>query len=163
MEDHKIIEGCILGKDAAFKALVLRYSSILLGVCMRYLRNRNDAEDALQDSFIQIHTSIHTYRNIGSFKSWVIKIAVNVCLKHIRKYKATFDLESVMIEESNDVSIVDEMNAKEILLMLDQLPEAHRLVFNLHVIEGYSHIEIGKILNIPESSSRVYLLRARQR
>ena len=110
MEDHKIIEGCRLGKDAAFKALVLRYSSTLLGVCMRYLRNRNDAEDALQDSFI-----------------------------------------------------VDEMNAKEILLMLDQLPEAHRLVFNLHVIEGYSHIEIGKILNIPESSSRVYLLRARQR
>lgn len=163
MEDKKIIEGCKLRNDAAFKALVCKFSAPLMGVCMRYLRNKYDSEDALQDTFVKIYTNIHTYNDTGSFKAWMTKITVNVCLKHIRSLKSTIEIEEANVEENNCVSIIEEMNANEILQLMDKLPELHRVVFNLFVIEGYTHAEIAELLSISESSSRVYLMRARQK
>lgn len=163
MEDIDIIEGCKQKKDASFKALVYKYSKYLMGICMRYLRNINDSEDALQDTFIKIYSNIQSYNNTGSFKAWMARIAVNECLKHLRSYKSTIDLEEANFEVNNHVSIIEEMNAKEILTLLDLLPELHRIVFNLFAIEGYSHQEIGELLQLPESTSRVYLMRARQK
>ncbi len=163
MEDKKIIEGCKQKNEAAFKALVYKYSNVLMGICIRYLRNKNDAQDALQDTFIKIYTNIHSYNDTGSFQAWMAKITVNVCLKNIRSNKSTIDIEEARVEESNCISIIEEMNAKEILLLMDNLPELQRVDFNLFVIEGYNQAEIGDLLNLTESSSRVYLMRARQK
>jgi RNA polymerase sigma factor (sigma-70 family) len=162
LEEKSIIYGCKKGHEPAYKALVEKYSPALMAVCVRYMKDKEHAKDVLQDSLIKIIRNIDLYREQGSFQNWLVTITVNTCLKEIKKYRYLEDINSLLEEESGEMSVIDNLNVKDVLNVLNKLPDMQRLVFNLFAIEGYSHAEIGLLLDIAESSSRVYLTRARQ-
>lgn len=162
MKDIAIISGCKKGHESAYKALVEKYSPDLMAVCVRYMKDKERAKDVLQDSLIKIIRNIGQYREQGSFRNWLVTITVNTCLKEIKKYRQPEDLNSILEEESREMSVMDDLNIQDVLNIVNQLPDMQRLVFNLFAVEGYSHAEIGTLLDIAESSSRVYLTRARQ-
>ncbi len=133
-------------------------------VCLRYARNRADAEDILQDGFVRLFQNIGQFGHKGSFEGWMRRIFVNAALK---KYQTKrWDKEQTGIEhypeESIEPDAVSSLSEAEILKLIDQLPEGYRLVFNMYVIEGYSHKEIGEMLSINEATSRTQLLKARK-
>lgn len=162
MEDQAIISGCKKGQELAYKALLEKYSPALMAVCLRYMKEREHAKDVLQDSLIKIFKNIHQYEEKGSFRNWLITIVVNTCLKEIKKYRHLEDINSILSEVNREMSAIDDLNIKDLLNLLNQLPDMQRIVFNLFAVEGYSHAEIAALLEIAESSSRVYMSRARQ-
>ncbi|MBK6364475.1 MAG: RNA polymerase sigma factor [Saprospiraceae bacterium] len=162
MEDSSIISGCKRGRESAYKALVEKYSPALLAVCIRYMIDKEHAKDVLQDSLIKIIRNIDQFEEKGSLRNWLITIVVNTCLKEIKKYRHLEDIDSVLNEENREMSAIDDLHVKDLLNVLNQLPDMQRIIFNLHAVEGYSHAEIATLMNIAESSSRVYLTRARQ-
>lgn len=162
MDQISIINGCKRGQEKAFKALVEKYAPKLMAVCIRYLKDNDLAKDALQESLISIFKSIQTYSGIGSFEGWMTKIAVHTCLKEIRMKKSFQDLLLVDLQETKTQEIESSLEMKDILNLINELPETQRIVFNMHIVEGYSHLEIADLINIAESSSRVYLTRARR-
>ncbi|WP_225871084.1 RNA polymerase sigma factor [Pedobacter frigiditerrae] len=135
-----------------------------LGICLRYLYNREDALEAVNDSFIKVFKSIDSFREDAHFKAWFRKILVNTALDYKRKnMRFSQAIELVDTEpQTTYSSALDNLSAKDILGLMKNLNETQSLVFNLYEIDGYSHKEIGKMLNIPESSSRTYLTRAKQ-
>jgi len=136
----------------------------MMTVCIRYARNQADAEDILQDGFIRLFQNIHQYRNQGSFEGWIRRIFVNASLKKYQTKK--WSMEKSGLEHYDDVSIepdvVSAMSEKEILKLINELPEGYKIVFNMYVIEGYSHKEIGDLMGISEATSRTQLLKARK-
>lgn len=134
-----------------------------MSVCLRYARNRADAEDILQDGFIRLFQNIRQYSGKGSFEGWMRRIFVNASLK---KYQAKkWELELPVLEnhdESIDATAISMLTEKEILDLIASLPKGYRLVFNMYVIEGYAHKEIADLLGISEATSRTQLLKARK-
>lgn len=164
MTDLQIILGCKKQNPRYQKELVLRYSGILLTVCRRYVDSQETARDVLQESFIRIFRSIEKYEEQGKLLPWLKRIVVNVALQHInRSYfkNERSGLES-MPEESSLPAVYDHLAAEELLALIQTLPVGYRTVFNLHIIEGYSHLEIADLLGISESTSRSQLTRARK-
>lgn len=162
--DLMLIKKCIAGDRGAQLALYNLFSPTMLIVCLRYANDKQEAEDILQEGFIKIFVALHQYKNIGSFEGWVRKIMVNTALQRIRK-KATlrpiYALETV--EESlflNNTAITN-LSAKELLYLVQKLPTAYRMVFNLYVFEGYKHKEIAQLLSITEGTSKSNLSDAR--
>lgn len=164
MDEKKLIQACIDEKRSAQKELYERYSPKMYFVCMRYARHNMEAQDILQDGFIKIFDHLDQYNFKGSFEGWIRKIIVNTALNHCRK--ASYKKENIGIADFQDVVIsskaISKLSEKELLNSIRQLPEGYRLVFNLYVIEGYSHKEIGKKLNISESTSRSQLAKSRK-
>jgi len=136
---------------------------IFLGF-MRYLKKRDEAEDAMIQSFYRIMKKIGSYNGTGSFEGWMRRIAVNECLMQIRKKKMLLvDIDGARAVGSNDQSVVDILEYNELLEILDELPTGYRTVFNLHVIEGYKHREIAEQLNISINTSKSQLILAKKR
>lgn len=135
-----------------------------MGVCVRYLRDHQKAEDALQDTYVLAFRSIHRLDTKATLKAWLCRIAINCCLKELRKSKhLRFTAEDVAPENIPEMpGIYEQLEAEDLLKMLDILPEHYRVIFNLNIIEGYSHTEISDILGIQESLSRTKLTRARK-
>lgn len=134
---------------------------MLFAVCLRYVKDHERAKDVLQESLVKICHSIGTYKNSGSFKSWLTTITINTCLKEIKKYRYMEDIDSILAEEYKGPTPIEELNAKDILDIIHKMPDIHRIVFLLHEVEGFNHGEIATMMNIAESSSRVYLTRAK--
>lgn len=133
-------------------------------VCSRYARTSPEAEDMLQDSFIKIFSSIQQYRSEGPFEGWLRKITVNTCLRKLQKTKIVFD-DLATVETLNDdvhPDVISTLTEKELIGLISSLPDGYRVVFNLHVIEGYSHDEIAAILGIQPATSRSQLIKARR-
>jgi len=147
----------------AQRAVYERYASKMLAVCVRYVTNRGEAEEVLMDGFMRIFERIDQYKGAGSFEGWVRRIMINEALMHLRKNKHW--REEVALDETPieaDVTWADEqLMAKDLLQLLQQLPEGYRMVFNLYAIEGYNHAEIAETLDITESTSKSQLHRAR--
>lgn len=162
MSEEYIIQQCKKGDHEAFRILLDKYAPILMGVCMRYLRNENQAKDALQESFIKIFNNFQKLEDYKAQKAWMIKIAVNTCLRELKSMKTFDDIDDKVIEDVFELSFIEIIETESLLMIIDRLPENWRMVFNLHVVEGYSHKEIAEMLKIPEASSRVYLTRARK-
>ena len=163
-KDQHIIKGCKKGDAKAQAELYHRYKAQLFGVCLRYAAGRQEAEDLLQDGFIQIFKDLYQYRPTGSFPGWLRKVVVNVALQHLRKKKnlfATVELDRIANQHETEEDLFSSFRAKALLKMVQQLPEGYRAVFNLYVIEGYSHKEIAKQLGINESTSKSQLSRAK--
>lgn len=144
----------------------------LMGITLRYTKNTFDSEELVNDSFIKIFRNVSTFRYPQkpeelqpSFKGWIAQIASRTAIDRLRSSKAYLYVEEVEEEEhpSTQVSAESQLHVKDILNLLNQLPEMHRLAFNLYEIEGFSHEEISRMLNIPVSSSRVYLTRAKNK
>jgi RNA polymerase sigma factor (sigma-70 family) len=164
MTEEAILKGCLQNDPAAQKELYNRYSPKMLSVCYRFAHNREDAEDMLQEGFIKIFSQMHTFGNRGAFEGWVRRIIVHTCiniLKKNKKFNESVDLihaTGAMIREDSVPSIVQ---AKQIVECIRMLPIGYRTVLNLYAIEGYSHREIGDMLNIEESTSRSQYTRAK--
>lgn len=161
--ENQIIEGCIAGNRRAQEALYSMFASKMMGVCMRYSSNYHNAEDILQEGFVKIFTNIHRYRGDGSFEGWVRRIFVNTAIEHYRKngkVYATDDLQSVESSIINDDAISN-LSAKDLVHAIQKLSTGYRTIFNMYVVEGYSHKEIAQMLGISEGTSKSQLARAR--
>lgn len=139
------------------------YSGKMMALCYRFARDRNEAEDILQEGFIRVFTKLHLYSGSGSFESWMKRVIINSALKYrdknIKSQHFT-EIENVHVFD-NTPSIIEELSKEEIMKLIQELPDGYRAVFNLYVLEGYSHKDIGHMLNIGESTSRSQLVKAR--
>lgn len=161
-----IISGAISKQPKEQRALVDHYSDYLYAIAIRYMGNREDARDILQQSWIKAFKHLHQYDGQkGSFKSWISKIVINTCIYQFKTKKTNFITldKSHLALASQDESIIDKMSSDEILEIISQLPDHYRQVFNMAVIDGYSHKEIAEILNVTELVSRTRLKRAKEK
>ncbi len=165
MNETELIQQCIEGHRQSQRLLYDRYSARLFGVCRRYIRNDNDAEEVLADAFYKILTHLERFEQKGSFEGWMYRIAVNECLMFLRKANNNFQ-QAIEIETQYDLS--DTVRADvalhegDIMRLLDYLPLGYRTVFNMYIIEGYSHKEIADMLRISVNTSKSQLIKARR-
>jgi RNA polymerase sigma-70 factor, ECF subfamily len=171
--DDQIIAGCMEGKRKAFNALFHNYAPVMLGLCMRYCKNRIDAEDVMQDGFIKVFSQIHKFRREGSFEGWIKRIMIHAAidnyqanLKHaFHEDVSELDPSEVMAENAErEDDLPDEMHIPhaKLMEMIQELPDGYRLVFNLYAIENYNHKEIAILLGISENTSKTQLFKARK-
>lgn len=164
MTEKTLIKDCLAFKRDAQKRLYDLYSDKMLGVCRRYTKNYEDAEDVMIGGFFKVFTKMHQYTNKGSFEGWIRRIMVNESLMFLRKkvlFADEVDLNNLPIAEK--VTIEDELSAQDILKLLEQLPLGYRTIFNLYVVEGYKHREIADQLGISINTSKSQLIQAKKR
>lgn len=165
-EISSIIEGCIEQNSKCQRLLYDLFAKKMAAVCMRYVKDYNKALDLMHDGFITVYRKIHLYSNKGSFEGWMRRLFINTCLEYLRKNDLLRNSNSIEdaydIQQNDQPSAISQMSAKEILKAVNQLPDAYRIVFNLHVIEGYSLQEIAKENNSKESTIRSQFHRARK-
>lgn len=162
--DIQLIESCINGNRESQKALYDLLAPRMFPVCIRYIGDRIQAEDILQDGFITLFTRLQDFKGEGSFEGWARKIFVTTALMSLRKkdaLKMSEDLEAAKGFSSETTSQIQSIGYKELMGLITELPPGFRTVFNLYAIEGYSHKEIGEMLGISETTSRTQLSRAR--
>ena len=159
---EQLIENCKNNDRQAQSELYKLYSSKLFSVCLKYSRNSVEAEDNLQDAFLTIFEKINQFKQKGSFEGWLKRITVNTVLQRYRKEKV-FDIITEDIVEDNDIDIDDnDVSIDYLLNIIQELPDRYRLVFNLYVMDGYSHNDIAQLLEINIGTSKSNLARARQ-
>lgn len=166
MTEEQLIKACIKEDAASQKEVFTRYGSKMLGVCKRYARTNEDAEDILQDAFIKIFDKLRQFKFEGSFEGWIRRIVVNTALKKysvIRYNKELVGYDTTVQQESiaEGPLAYNQLSQKDLLALIHQLPDGYRLIFNLHVIEGYQHEEIAVMLGIQPGTSRSQLVKAR--
>ena len=166
LSEKQLIINCKRHIKTSQFELVKRYSSMLMAVSLRYVTDKESAKDVLQEAFITIFSNIHNYQPIGSFEAWMRKITIRCALHWLRKHDFQNRKNRLIVEDRNQKSVEPEIYATfdkaEIQNLINELPYGFRTVFNLNVIEGYSHKEISELLNIKESASRSQLSRARK-
>ena len=162
--EQLLIKGCIAGDRAFQTKLYDLFAPRMLGVCMRYAKNREEAEEILHEGFLRVFTYIKKFKGSGSFEGWIRKIMVNCALA---KYRNKIHLNPVIRLDAADYNIPGEqdilsnLDAKELLALVQTLPAGYRIVFNLYVFEGYKHREIAEALGISEGTSKSNLYDAR--
>ena len=164
-ELDKIIQGCIQKVEKSQELLYKRFFGYALTIAMIYNSPRDEAMDVVNDSFVKVFSEIRKFDNTQPFKGWLRKVVINTTIDRYRKNlkKHSFcDIESIQLFDENP-GIISKLTAQDILILLNKLPDLHKMVFQLYEIEGYSHEKIGAMLNIPESSSRVYLTRTKKK
>lgn len=166
MEEMKeIIEGCVRGEKRWQDRLYKKFSSLLYGICLRYAKNRMEAQDVLQEVFVKIYQNIHSYHHDGSFEGWLRRIAVNTSITHYRKnLKHAFqeDIDEVVFRNDDPLHFSEaEYTKEELMGCIERLPMGYKTVFNLYVIEGFMHKEIADMLSIDVNTSKSQLSRAK--
>lgn len=164
MTDEQIIKGCQQKEAKAQRALFEKYASTMLGICIRYMKAQQEAEDVLQDGFIKVFEKFDKYSSEGSLEGWIKRIMINTALDQLRKNKKTdhhLDVDEVSYLLPKDSMIVEQLSADNLLKILSTIPEGYRVVFNLYAIEGYSHKEIAEQLGITENTSKSQYSRAK--
>lgn len=164
MTEKEIIKGCLLKDPYCQNLLFKQYAGRLMSICLRYSGNKANAEDLLQECFIRIFSSIKQYKFEGAFEGWIRRITVNICLKALMKKRIQFADPSVQEQKFLSVEplAVSNLTEDELIKMIRNLPDGYRTVFNLYVMEEYSHDEIAAMLNIESATSRSQLLKARR-
>ena len=166
MDERQLIEGCVRGDSSAQRFLYEAHAETMMSVCQRYVCNRETARDLLHDGFVKLFTKIHTYSGTGSFVGWMRRIFVTTALEHLRNkdvLRYSVDVVGVdVLDEETDVSLFEHLTINDLLKCIARLPEKYRTVFNMHAIEGYTHVEIAGELGINESTSRTQYAKARQ-
>ncbi|HVD96677.1 MAG TPA: RNA polymerase sigma factor [Cytophagaceae bacterium] len=173
LSDSEIAKECLKSKRSAQKELYDRYIKKMNAVCRRYLSDKDEIKDILQEGFIKVFQNIDKYRGDGPLEAWVRKIIVNTVLSHMRKTKSDiFVREKSDIEEEN-IQIADkdsdsdsifnaDFSKEDLTAAIDSLPDHYKIIFNLYCIENYSHKEIAEMLSMKEEGSRTRLNRARK-
>ena len=161
MSLNKLIQECKVRDRKAQEQLYRLYADKLFSICLKYSRNKTEAEDSLQDSFMTVFDKIEQYNFKGSFEGWMRRITVNTVLQKYRE-EGVFDIVSDNIQEDIPVAIIrDDISLDYLLKLIQDLPDRYRLVFNLYVLDDYSHKEIAAMLKISEGTSKSNLARAR--
>ena len=161
---ERMLEKAKEGDRRAQKAIYDALAEKMFALCIRYMGDRETAEDVLQDGFVTLFAKLDTYTGDGAFEGWARKIFVNTALMHLRRNDAlreSGDIEEAVWLRSSDASPAEELSHRDLLKMVAALPADYRTVFNMYVIEGYSHQEIAESLGIQEATSRSKLQRAR--
>jgi len=164
MDDETLVQKCISGNADAQRELFDRFSPLMLGVAMRYIKDKERAEDVLQDGFIKVFKNIYRFEHKGSLEGWIRRIIVNTALDQLRKYKkeqTNIELDDVSFELVQKSDAEERLQAEVLMEIIQQLPDGYRIVFNMFAIEGYSHKEIADELNITESTSKSQYSRAK--
>ena len=158
-----LLLGCQKGDRKMQELLYKQTSGKMMAVCVRYAKNRAEAEDVLQLGYIKVFTKIKDFKNEGSFEGWIRKIMVNASIENFRKNQRT--LHVVELDEAFDQPSTgfdfSKLGMEDLLSLIAKLADGYRLVFNMYAIEGYSHKEIAKELSISEGASKSQLSRAR--
>jgi len=159
---EQLIKNCIKQDAKAQSQLYKQYASKLFSLCLKYSKNYAEAEDNLHDAFITVFSKIDQYNNKGSFEGWLKRITINTSLQRYRQNIGVYDI----IDEGNieDVAVDindDNLSIDFLLKIIQELPDRYRLIFNLYVLDGYSHVEISELINISTGTSKSNLARAR--
>jgi len=164
MTEQQLVKECLRGKTYAQKALYEQFASVMLAVCYRYAKSLEDAEDILQDGFVKVFMNLKQFKGEGELGAWIRRIMVNTALNFLKKNKNAqhqlFFTEEYLHPVSDDNPEVL-LNTKDLANLIRQLPPGYQAIFNLHAIEGFSHVEIGKMLGISDGTSRSQYARAR--
>jgi RNA polymerase sigma factor (sigma-70 family) len=161
--EAQIIQGCMAGDRKFQQALYNQFSGKMFSVCLRYANEYNSAQDLLQEGFVKVFKNIEKFRSEGAFEGWVRRIFVNTAIEHYRKHVNLYALHDSEVNyyEAYEDNALETLKHADILKMIQTLSDGYRTVFNLYVIEGYSHKEIGEMMNISEGTSKSQLARAR--
>ncbi|MEO6188117.1 MAG: RNA polymerase sigma factor [Ginsengibacter sp.] len=161
--ENDLIQGCINENRQMQEILYHKYSSKMYGVCLRYSGNSDDANDLLQEGFIKVFKNLGKFRGEGSFEGWIRRIFVNTSIEHFRKKVKLYNVTEVQENtvEDQDLTALDTLAEKDIIVLVNELSPGYKTVFNMHVIEGYSHKEIAEMLGITEGTSKSQLARAK--
>ncbi|MDQ6813641.1 MAG: sigma-70 family RNA polymerase sigma factor [Bacteroidota bacterium] len=161
---EQLIEACIKGDRQSQSRLYNMYCQKMFVVCLRYAKSREEAEEILQEGFMKVFEFLHQYKFAGSFEGWMRKIMVNCALQKYRskgKLRPVIDIETVAAAYPENEDIISKIGTKELLNMVQQLPPAYKMIFNLYVFEGMKHREIAELLGISEGTSKSNLSDAR--
>jgi RNA polymerase sigma-70 factor (ECF subfamily) len=163
INEADLIKGCIDGERKMQQELYDRFAPKMYGVCLRYAGNTEEAEDILQEGFIKIFKKIGSYRGEGSFEGWIRRIFVNTAIEHFRRktyLQPITDKEEGTVEGTY-LSVLDNLAEKDIIGLVQKLSPGYRTVFNMYVVEGYTHKQIAELLHISEGTSKSQLSRAK--
>jgi len=161
--ESDLIVGCLEGNRRMQEELYRRFSPRMYAVCLRYAGNTEEAEDILQEGFVKVFKKLDSFRSEGSFEGWIRRIFVNTAIEHFRRKRY---LMPVTEKEENTIegkylSILDDLAARDIMALVQELSPGYRTVFNMYVVEGYTHKEIADMLGISEGTSKSQLSRAK--
>lgn len=159
-----LIEGCKSGNRLSQKALYDALSRKMFAVCLRYMGDRDAAEDVMQDGFVTLFSKLDSFSGAGSFEGWARKIFVNTALMSLRRkdvLRGTEEVDAAFGLSEDSPTPVQQIGYRELMKLVSELPPGFRTVFNMYVIEGYSHKEIAEALGVTEVTSRSQLQRAR--
>lgn len=163
LTEEELIKGCIKKKAECQRLLFETYAGRMMSLCLRYVGDQ-EAKDIMQVGFLKVFDYIHQYKGEGSFEGWMRRVFASIATRHLSKKKLDFaDIDDIGSNISNaEPTAIDKISEEEIHALIRKLPDGYRAVFNLHVIEGYSHEEIAKLLSIQPTTSRTQLLKARK-
>jgi RNA polymerase sigma factor (sigma-70 family) len=165
VNEDQLIALCKKQDRLGQKLLYEKFAPMMFGVCKRYVKSREDAEDLLVDGFYKVFANMESFQGLGSFEGWIRRIIVNECLMFLRKrqlLKSDIEIGN-LVEISNYQTVEQDLAANDILRLLEHLPTGYRTVFNLYVIEGYKHKEIAELLGISINTSKSQLILAKER
>ena len=164
--DTNLINGILKGSKSAFRELYNRHSKGHMLTCLRYVKNRADAEDVLQESYIKIYKDLDKYDpSMSQFNTWSNRVVINTCLMNLRKKNVFRDFDNIIDISSKltvDADAVDNLSLQDLTNLITQLPKGYRTVFNMYVIDGYKHHEIAEHLKTSVSTSKTQLMKAKQ-
>lgn len=164
VSDEILVKQCLAGDRQHQEMLYKKFCWKMMGVCMRYSKNREEAEDFLQDGFVKVFTHLNTYKAKGSLEGWVRRVIVNTILDGMRKKSLMFKV--VDIEEAENEAraedFLSEISVHDLVSLIQELAPGYRTVFNLFAVEGYTHKEIGVRLGISEGTSKSQFAMARK-
>jgi len=164
MDYRLLVRDCLKGEIAAQKQLYNHFADTMLGICYRYTKSMADAEDVLQEGFIKVFRHLDQYKSEGELGGWIRRIMVNTAINYLKKnsrYQSDLSFTDSGLHpiSTDDPEVL--LHAKELAELIRQLPAGYQTIFNMHAVEGYSHVEIGKMLGINEGTSRSQYARAR--
>lgn len=164
MDHYKLVKDALKQKPGAQRQLYEHYAQQMLGVCFRYTKSITDAEDILQEGFIKVFKYLHQYNFEGELGAWIRKIMVNTALNYLKKnkrYRYDLSYEELTLHPVSTDDPAVSLNSKELAELIRQLPTGFQTIFNLHAVEGYTHVEIAGMLGITDGTSRSQYARAR--
>lgn len=161
---ENLIALCLEKNSGAQQELYHKYSPRMFGVCLRFARCREEAEDILQEGFIKVFNHLKTFRNEGKLEAWIRRIMVNTAINFYKRKFPSFpdiDFDRLQHQQQTSEEVIARLSHEELLATVQRLPKGYRMVFNLYVIEGYTHREIGEMLRISVNTSKSQLSRAK--
>lgn len=161
-EENEIIRLAIENNRSAQQKIYVKFSSKMLSVCRQYIKDIHQAEDIMITAFMKVFVNLKNFEQKGSFEGWIRRIMVNECISHIRVRKKVSFLDEENYSEDSFNNIESQFSVEDIQLLIDNLPDGYRMIFNLYAIEGYKHQEIASMLGINEGTSKSQLSHARK-
>lgn len=164
MDYNELVRNCLKGSAEAQKDLYNHFAASMFGICYRYTKSAADAEDVLQEGFVKVFHNLHKYRKEGALNAWVRRIIVNTALNYLKqnkRYSSELSYDEINLHPVSAENPVIILETKELADIIRQLPTGCQIIFNLHAVEGYTHVEIGEMLGIHEGTSRSQYARAR--